>query len=99
MMHSQVGMEGLEILKPMAGQRMLTNGISENIQNGFPGSEKQPIHRHGGVNMAVDIVASEGDNDDLTAEWMVENLKFSVTEPVRKFQLVMHHCCLCFLME
>ncbi|XP_057791228.1 uncharacterized protein LOC131008361 isoform X2 [Salvia miltiorrhiza] len=79
-----VGMEGLEILKPMAGQRMLTNGIYENgiVQNGLPGSEKQPVERHGGVNVAVDIVASEADNDDLTVEWMVENLKFSISEPI-----------------
>ncbi|XP_042060156.1 uncharacterized protein LOC121804614 isoform X1 [Salvia splendens] len=79
-----VGMEGLEILKPMSGHRMLTNGIYENeiVQNGFPGREKQPVNRHGGVNVEVDIVASEADNDDLMAEWMVENFKFSVTEPL-----------------
>lgn len=77
-------MEGLEILKPMAGQHALKNGIYENgiIQNGHPGSEKHPVYRHGGVNVAVDIVASEADTDDLSAEWIVENLKFSVTEPV-----------------
>ncbi|KAH6775560.1 amino-terminal region of chorein [Perilla frutescens var. hirtella] len=79
-----VGMEGLEILKPMARQQMLSNGMSENsiIQNGFPGRERQAAVRRGGINMAVDIVASEGDIDDLNAEWMVENLKFSVTEPI-----------------
>ena len=78
-------MEGLEILKPMSGHQMLANGIHENeiVQNGFPGREKLPVDRHGGVNVEGDIVASEADNDNLMAEWMVENFKFSVTEPVR----------------
>lgn len=77
-----VGMEGLEILKPMVQQRMVLDGISGNGNGFFPGSDKQTVVRHGGVNMEVDVVASGGDTDNLPAEWMVENLKFSVPEPI-----------------
>lgn len=76
-------MEGLEILKPMVQQRTLLDGISGNGNGFFPGGDKQTVVRHGGVNMEVDVVACGGETDNLPAEWMVENLKFSVTEPVR----------------
>ncbi|KAK6154398.1 hypothetical protein DH2020_008646 [Rehmannia glutinosa] len=80
-----VGMEGLQILKPTARQGVLLNGISKKgiLQNGLPESEKQIGDRCGGVNMAVDVVASEDvDDDDTMGKWEVENLKFSVNEPI-----------------
>ncbi|KAG8365037.1 hypothetical protein BUALT_Bualt18G0061300 [Buddleja alternifolia] len=79
-----VGMEGLQILKPMARSGILLNGISEKgiLQNGLPESEKQTVCKHGGINLAVDIVTSEEDDDDATVTWVVENLKFSVKEPI-----------------
>ncbi|KAI3466210.1 hypothetical protein Pfo_022873 [Paulownia fortunei] len=79
-----VCMEGLQILKPTARQGMLLNGISKNgiLHNGLPESEKQAVDRRGGVNMAVDLVTSEEDDDDAMAKWVVENLKFSVNEPI-----------------
>ncbi|PIN19270.1 hypothetical protein CDL12_08044 [Handroanthus impetiginosus] len=75
-----VGMEGLQILKPRG---MLQNGISETgtLQNGLPVREKHTVDRHGGINVVADIVASEEDVDD-AMEWVVENLKFSVKEPI-----------------
>ncbi|KAL6543199.1 hypothetical protein OROHE_010719 [Orobanche hederae] len=79
-----VGMEGLQILKPTAHQGMLLNGISNksNVQNGLPESEKQIVDRHRGVNMAVDIVTSKEEDDDAMVKFVVENLKFSVNEPI-----------------
>lgn len=90
----QVGLEGLQILKPMAHQGMLLNGVSQKgiLQNGFPDSENQIVVDHGGVDLAVDIVTSEEDADDETDDWVVENLKFSVTKPVREFQsVILYH--------
>lgn len=80
------------ILKPTARQEMMLKRGSQKgiLQNGFPESEKQ-IVKHGGIDLAVDIVTSEEDTDDVPADWVVENLKFSVTEPVREFQSVILH--------
>ncbi|KAL6538410.1 hypothetical protein OROGR_012398 [Orobanche gracilis] len=79
-----VGMEGLQILKPTAHQGMLLNGKSNkrNVQNGLPESEKQIVDRHRGVNMTVDIVTSKEEDDDAMVKFVVENLKFSVNEPI-----------------
>ncbi|XP_051133580.1 uncharacterized protein LOC127253177 isoform X2 [Andrographis paniculata] len=79
-----VGLDGLQILKPTSPQVMLSNGISEKeISPNGSKSEKQSVGKHQGVNMAVDIVASdEDDGSDAMAKWVVENLKFSVTEPI-----------------
>lgn len=83
-------MEGLQILKPTAHQGMLLNGISNkrNVQNGLPESEKQIDDRHRGVNMAVDIVTSkEEEEEDAMVKFVVENLKFSVNEPVKRVSI------------
>ncbi|KAL8506128.1 hypothetical protein ACS0TY_017115 [Phlomoides rotata] len=79
-----VGLEGLQILKPMARQGMMMNRVSQkgNLQNDFSESEKQFVVEHGGIDLAVDIITSEEDTDDETADWVVENLKFSVTQPI-----------------
>ncbi|KAL3639929.1 hypothetical protein CASFOL_014897 [Castilleja foliolosa] len=79
-----VGLEGLQILKPTAREEMLLSGISNKgiLQNGLPESGKKIVDRQGGVNMAVDIVTTEADNDDATVKLVVENLKFSVNEPI-----------------
>ncbi|GFP89982.1 hypothetical protein PHJA_001142000 [Phtheirospermum japonicum] len=80
-----VGLEGLQILKPMARKEMLLNGISNKgiLQNGLPESGKKSVDRRGGINMAVDIVTTEEeDNDDAMVKLVVENLKFSVNEPI-----------------
>ncbi|KAK4420729.1 hypothetical protein Salat_2023400 [Sesamum alatum] len=80
-----VGMEGLQILKPMAApQGMPSNGISEKpiLQNGLPESEKATVERCRGVNVSVDVVTSDEDIDDATVKWVVDKFKFSVKEPI-----------------
>ncbi|CAA0840368.1 Unknown protein [Striga hermonthica] len=78
-----VGMEGLQILKPRPHQELLSNGTNEGIlQNGLPRGGKQIVERHGGVNVEVDIVTSEEEDDGATVKLAVENLKFSVDEPI-----------------
>ncbi|XP_073127595.1 uncharacterized protein [Henckelia pumila] len=79
-----VGMEGLQILKPVALQGIILNGIPEKgiLQNGLTEREKQ-TYGNRGVNMEVELMASEdGDAVESMAKWMVESLKFSVKEPI-----------------
>ncbi|KAG5235642.1 UHRF1-binding protein [Salix suchowensis] len=67
-----VGVEGLQTLKPQGqkGVSMLANGMKEVVET----SE--------GINLEVSIVASEENIDDEMANWAVENLKFSVKQPI-----------------
>lgn len=71
----QVGVEGLQILKPLARKGILENGIAEK------GDEQ--IVETCGVNAEADIVISQDDVDDGGAQWVVNNLKFSVKQPVK----------------
>ncbi|MCD7463908.1 hypothetical protein HAX54_051685 [Datura stramonium] len=69
-----VGMEGLQILKPRS---------PHSIRQDSPkGPLKETAERSGGMNVEVDIVNCEGDIDDGTGKWIVENLKFSVKQPI-----------------
>lgn len=83
-LNSQVGMEGLQILKPMGQQEILANGVSGKgiLENGLPERQKQAEYTHGGINVEVDLVTSEDNVEDVMVKWIVENLKFSVKEPV-----------------
>ncbi|KZV56427.1 hypothetical protein F511_00424 [Dorcoceras hygrometricum] len=79
-----VGMEGLQILKPVALQGIMSDGIPGKIilQNGLTEREKQ-TYGNRGVHLEVELMASEdGDAVESTARWMVESLKFSVKEPI-----------------
>eukprot|EP00258_Populus_trichocarpa_P028792 XP_024444811.1 uncharacterized protein LOC18095895 isoform X1 [Populus trichocarpa] len=67
-----VGVEGLQTLKPQ-GQK----GISTPA-NGI----KEVVETSGGINLEVRMVASEENIDDEMAKWAVENLKFSVKQPI-----------------
>ncbi|KAJ8747523.1 hypothetical protein K2173_009260 [Erythroxylum novogranatense] len=67
-----VGVEGLQILKPQ-GQK----GISVS-SNGI----KEVVEAPGGINVEIHVVTSEQSADDEMANWMVENLKFSVKQPM-----------------
>lgn len=82
-------MEGLQILKPTARKGILRDGILEKgtLKNGLPEKEKHTFDKHSGVNVEVDIVACEEDDDvdDAMAKWALENLKFSVDQPVKRF--------------
>ena len=70
-------MEGLQTLKPQ-GQK----GISTTA-NGI----KEVVETSGGINLEVRMVASEENIDDEMAKWAVENLKFSVKQPVMRYKL------------
>lgn len=67
-------MEGLQILKPLARKLTPENGIAEN-------GHKQAVETYG-VNAEVDIVISQDDVDRAVAKWVIDNLKFSVKQPV-----------------
>lgn len=79
-------MEGLQILKPVALQGIMLNGIPKKgfLQNGLTEREK-PNYGNPGVNVEVELMASEdGVAVDSMTNWMVESLKFSVKEPVKR---------------
>ncbi|EPS59717.1 hypothetical protein M569_15088, partial [Genlisea aurea] len=73
-----VGMENLQILKPMAE---LSNSTPDDET---AGSHSQTFEKRPGVNVAADIIViSEGGvGDDAATNWAVENIKFSVNEPI-----------------
>ena len=71
----QVGVQGLQILKPLSQMGSLENGVGN----------KQIVETCG-VNTEVDIVISQ-DDDDGGAQCVVNNLKFSVKQPVKWFSL------------
>ncbi|XP_062077816.1 uncharacterized protein LOC133782510 [Humulus lupulus] len=70
-----VGIEGLQTLKPHAqkGNRSTVaplNGIKETVET------------VGGINVETRIVISENNVDNEMVKWIVENVKFSVKEPI-----------------
>lgn len=70
-----VGIEGLQILKPNAAKGIL--------QAGFPVEGiKETVETSGGINCEVSILVSEDNAHDEIGKWMVENLKFSVKQPI-----------------
>lgn len=70
-------MEGLQILKPRS---------PHSIRQDSPeGPFKETAERFGGMNIEVDVVNCEDDIDDGMGKWIVENLKFSVKQPVQRF--------------
>lgn len=71
-------MEGLQTLKPQAHNSihasiLPANGIKENAETS------------GGINLELRMVIAEDPIYDEPAKWVVENLKFSVEQPVLKF--------------
>ncbi|KAF2314237.1 hypothetical protein GH714_024382 [Hevea brasiliensis] len=66
-----VGVEGLQILKPL-GQKGIS--VSEN-------GVKQ-VETSGGINLEVHMVMSGENIDDEMPTWVLENLKFSVKQPI-----------------
>ncbi|XP_012070729.1 uncharacterized protein LOC105632878 isoform X2 [Jatropha curcas] len=66
-----VGVEGLQVLKP---QRQKSIPLPEN-------GMKQFAETSGGINLEACMVMSE-ENVDEMASWLVENLKFSVNQPI-----------------
>ncbi|KAK1261228.1 hypothetical protein QJS04_geneDACA019089 [Acorus gramineus] len=74
-----VGVEGLRALKPHA--KVSTHkkpGISSKSIRGTTGA----VENCGGVNLEACMVIAEEDESIETAKWAVENVKFSVKEPI-----------------
>lgn len=77
----QVGVEGLQILKPQAQKRILQDGL--HLQG-----PKEAVDSSGGINLESSIVISQDDVNLEMVKWMVENFKFSVNQPVNKIKVV-----------
>ncbi|KAK9673983.1 hypothetical protein RND81_12G203200 [Saponaria officinalis] len=71
-----VSVEGLQTLKPQ-----LPTGIH---QTNFPvnGVREPDTKEAGGINFEARMVVSDDCSDDETDNWVIENLKFSVEEPI-----------------
>ena len=79
-------MEGLQTIKPQAQKGihpsiLPANGIKENAET------------FGGINLELRMVIAEDSVYDEPAKWVVENLKFSVEQPVLKFLFYKYPCC------
>lgn len=72
----QVGVEGLQTLKPQVETNIHTVDSPESA-NGESDMKKAE-----GVNVEARMVVSEDGLIDATGNWTVENLKFSVEQPV-----------------
>ncbi|KAF4394591.1 hypothetical protein F8388_020416 [Cannabis sativa] len=70
-----VGIEGLQTLKPHAQKD--NRSIVAQV-NGI----KEPVETVGGINVETRIVISENNVDSEMVKWIVENVKFSVKEPI-----------------
>ncbi|MED6196273.1 hypothetical protein PIB30_045921 [Stylosanthes scabra] len=70
-----VGIQGLQIMKP---QRPSDIPSSKSIANGV----KEVNGTSGGVSLQLDLVSSEDNVEVEMANWEVENLKFTVKQPI-----------------
>ncbi|POO00472.1 UHRF1-binding protein 1-like [Trema orientale] len=70
-----VGVEGLQTLKPYAQKG---NHSAVVPANGM----KETVETVGGINVEARIVISENNIDEEMVKWIVENVKFSVKEPI-----------------
>ncbi|KAI8552742.1 hypothetical protein RHMOL_Rhmol06G0290500 [Rhododendron molle] len=70
-----VGVEGLQILKPQAQKCILWDGLPLE-------GPKEAVHSSGGINLESSMVISQDDVNLEMVKWMVENFKFSVSQPI-----------------
>ncbi|XP_057950254.1 uncharacterized protein LOC131145155 isoform X2 [Malania oleifera] len=70
-----VGVEGLQILKPQAQKSTLQSGL--NVKG-----IRETVGTSGGISIEAEMMIAEDQIDDEMAKWMVENLKFSVKQPI-----------------
>jgi hypothetical protein len=85
-LNMQVGVQGLQILKPRIQKNIPSSVV---IGNGV----KEFTDTVGGVGLEVRLILCEENVDDETTNWEVENLKFSVPQPVmRIIDLITSHC-------
>ncbi|KAK8706084.1 hypothetical protein V6N13_049661 [Hibiscus sabdariffa] len=70
-----VSVEGLEAFKPQARKSILQNASSAN---GF----NESFEILGGINLEVHLLICEDNVENEMIDWVVENLKFSVKQPI-----------------
>lgn len=75
----QAGIEGLQAIKPRLGDKHTRKGTSNNHQMGSGFNNASSIGDHG-----VDVEATMviGEDEIEGAKWTMDNVKFSVKEPV-----------------
>lgn len=78
----QVGVQGLQILKPLTQKDIPSSMLTADAVKEFTNSV-------GGINLEVGLVLHEDNVDDEKANWEVENLKFSIKQPVIRISYVM----------
>ncbi|XP_057528384.1 uncharacterized protein LOC130807247 [Amaranthus tricolor] len=71
-----IGVEGLQTLKPQV------QTASSTVPSPARSSGLADMKKAGGVNVEVRMVVSEDDFGDITGDWTIENLKFSVDNPI-----------------
>lgn len=73
------GIEGLEAIKPRLRSQLIGNGISNNNQSGDEFNNTSAI-----VDQGVDVEATMviGEDEIEGAKWTMDNVKFSVKEPI-----------------
>ncbi|XP_021758795.1 uncharacterized protein LOC110723732 isoform X3 [Chenopodium quinoa] len=71
-----IGVEGLQMVKPQVQTSIHT------VEFPVIAIKEADMKKFGGVNVEVHMVVSEDGFDDVTDNWMVENLKFSVEQPI-----------------
>lgn len=80
-----VGVDGLKVLKPHARNGILLSGVSSrgiNQGSSYPCTTKGIVENCGGVNIELRMVILEDEESMEMVKWVVENLKFSVKQPI-----------------
>ncbi|XP_010906366.1 uncharacterized protein [Elaeis guineensis] len=91
-----VGVEGLQALKPRSTNHIFQKD-SKDADLGVKDRTLGTVDNSEGINIEVCLVINEDDND-LVAKWMVENIKFSVKQPIEAVatkEELEHLVCLC----
>ncbi|KAJ4981286.1 hypothetical protein NE237_032123 [Protea cynaroides] len=70
-----VGVEGLQVLKPQARKTIFQTAVSS-------GGTNITVCETGGVDLEVRLVVSKDNKNNEMAPWIVENMKFSVKQPI-----------------
>lgn len=82
-----MGIDGLQVLKPHTRNDTVKSCVSSggiNRASSYPRGTNGTVDNCGGVNIELRMVISEDDESMEMAKWVVENLKFSVKQPVTK---------------
>lgn len=78
-------MEGLQTLKPLVQKGIRRSSFAAN-------GIKETAETFGGINLELGLVIAEDFLDDELAKWEVEDLKFSVKQPVINLNFTVYRC-------